>query len=122
VGDGSPGSLEADGEGGEGLYIARSGSRFDLLVIPGGTGPHWILHRDGSSVSKIEVSSVAFVPMPVALSIPMRSTAYCGLRLGAFNVRHLRQFRVWELKSRPFSSVSRSPKDTRKAKTYQLPR
>jgi hypothetical protein len=36
VGDGSPGSREAEGEGGEGFYIARSGSKCDLLVIEGG--------------------------------------------------------------------------------------
>jgi hypothetical protein len=33
VGDGSPGSREAEGEGGEGFYIGRSP---DLLVIFGG--------------------------------------------------------------------------------------
>ena len=36
MGDGSPGSREAEGEGGEGFYIAQSGSRCpDLLVIGG---------------------------------------------------------------------------------------
>jgi hypothetical protein len=38
VGDGSPGSREAEGEGGEDFYIAQSGSKFDLLVISGGEG------------------------------------------------------------------------------------
>jgi hypothetical protein len=33
VGDGSPGSREAEGEGGEGFYIAQSGGCSDLLVI-----------------------------------------------------------------------------------------
>jgi hypothetical protein len=36
VGDGSPGSREAEGEGGEGFYIAQSGRCPDLLVIWGG--------------------------------------------------------------------------------------
>ena len=35
MGDGSPGSHEAEGESGEGFYISRSGSKFDLLVILG---------------------------------------------------------------------------------------
>jgi hypothetical protein len=35
VGDGSPGSREAEGEGGEGFYIAQSGRSPDLLVIGG---------------------------------------------------------------------------------------
>src|SRR5271156_6006023 len=35
VGDGSPGSREAEGERGEGFYIAQSGKRADLLVIGG---------------------------------------------------------------------------------------
>jgi hypothetical protein len=38
VGDGSPGSREAEGEGGEDFYIAQSGKKFDLLVSPGGGG------------------------------------------------------------------------------------
>jgi hypothetical protein len=38
VGDGSPGSREAEGEGGEGFYIAQSGRSPDLLVIFGGVG------------------------------------------------------------------------------------
>jgi hypothetical protein len=38
VGDGSPGSREAEGEGGEGFYIAQSGRCPDLLVILGGGG------------------------------------------------------------------------------------
>ena len=42
MGDGSPGLREAEGEGGEDFYIARSGKRADLLVtggagVPGGT-------------------------------------------------------------------------------------
>jgi len=32
VGGGSPGSREAEGEGGEGFYIARRGRRADLRV------------------------------------------------------------------------------------------
>jgi hypothetical protein len=36
VDDGSPGSREPEGEGGEGFYIAQSGGKFDLLVISGG--------------------------------------------------------------------------------------
>jgi hypothetical protein len=36
VGDGSPGSREAEGEGGEGFYVAQSGRSPDLLVIWGG--------------------------------------------------------------------------------------
>ena len=36
MGDGSPGSREAEGEGGEGFYIAQSGRSPDLLVILGG--------------------------------------------------------------------------------------
>jgi len=35
VGDGSPGSREAEGEGGEGFYVAQSGRCLDLLVIGG---------------------------------------------------------------------------------------
>jgi hypothetical protein len=35
VGDGSPGVCEAEGEGREDFYIARSGKRADLLVSPG---------------------------------------------------------------------------------------
>jgi hypothetical protein len=38
VGDGSPGSREAEGEGGEGFYIAQSGKCLDLLVILGVRG------------------------------------------------------------------------------------
>ena len=38
MGDGSPGSREAEGEGGEGFYIAQSGRSPDLLVILGGGG------------------------------------------------------------------------------------
>jgi hypothetical protein len=38
VGDGSPGSREAEGEGGEGFYIAQSSRSPDLLVIWGGRG------------------------------------------------------------------------------------
>jgi hypothetical protein len=38
VGDGSPGSREAEGEGSEGFYIAQSGRCPDLLVIWGGGG------------------------------------------------------------------------------------
>jgi hypothetical protein len=34
-GDGSPGSREAEGEGGEGFYITQSGRSPDLLVIWG---------------------------------------------------------------------------------------
>jgi hypothetical protein len=41
MGDGSPGSREAEGEGGEGFYIAQSGRRPDLLVIWGGGGFGW---------------------------------------------------------------------------------
>jgi hypothetical protein len=37
-GDGSPGSREAEGEGGEGFYVAQSGRSPDLLVIWGGGG------------------------------------------------------------------------------------
>ena len=36
VGDDSPGSREAEGEGGEGFYVAQSGRSPDLLVIWGG--------------------------------------------------------------------------------------
>jgi hypothetical protein len=36
VGDSSPGSREAEGEGGEDFYIARSGKCTNLLVIRGG--------------------------------------------------------------------------------------
>jgi hypothetical protein len=36
VGDGSPGPREAEGEGGEGFYIAQSSRRADLRVSPGG--------------------------------------------------------------------------------------
>lgn len=36
VSAGSPGSREATGEGGEGFYISRSGSRADLLASRGG--------------------------------------------------------------------------------------
>jgi hypothetical protein len=35
VGDGSPGSHEAEGEGGEGFYVAQSGRYPDFLVIWG---------------------------------------------------------------------------------------
>ena len=35
MGDGSPGSREAEGEGGEGFYVAQSGRCPDLLVIGG---------------------------------------------------------------------------------------
>ena len=39
MGDNSPSSREAGGEGGEDFYIARSGKRADLLVSPeGGLG------------------------------------------------------------------------------------
>ena len=38
MGDGSPGSREAEGEGGEGFYIAQSGKCPDLLVTWGGEG------------------------------------------------------------------------------------
>ena len=38
LGDGSPGSREAEGEGGEGFYVAQSGRCPDLLVIQGGGG------------------------------------------------------------------------------------
>jgi hypothetical protein len=33
VGDGSPGSREAEGEGSEGFYIARSGSKLNLEIV-----------------------------------------------------------------------------------------
>jgi hypothetical protein len=33
MGEHSPGSREAEGGGGEGFYVARSGRRADLLVI-----------------------------------------------------------------------------------------
>jgi hypothetical protein len=36
VGERSPGSREAEGEGGEDFYIAQSGRCTDLLVIGGG--------------------------------------------------------------------------------------
>jgi hypothetical protein len=36
VGDGSPGSSEAEGDGGKGFYIAQSGKFPDLLVMWGG--------------------------------------------------------------------------------------
>jgi hypothetical protein len=36
LGEGSSGSREVEGEGGEGFYIARKGRRPDLLVTPGG--------------------------------------------------------------------------------------
>jgi hypothetical protein len=36
VGDSSPGSREAEGEGGEDFYIARSGKRADILISLGG--------------------------------------------------------------------------------------
>jgi hypothetical protein len=45
AGDGSPGSREAEGEGGEGFYIARSGRRPDLLVLLGGG---WFLKTKSS--------------------------------------------------------------------------
>jgi hypothetical protein len=38
VGDSSPGSREAEGEGGEDFYMAQSGKRADLLVSPRGGG------------------------------------------------------------------------------------
>ena len=38
VGNASPGSREAEGEGGEGFYITRSGRRADLLVFCWGGG------------------------------------------------------------------------------------
>jgi hypothetical protein len=41
-GERSPGSREAEGEGGEGFYIAQNGRRADLLVISGGQ-PNYIL-------------------------------------------------------------------------------
>jgi hypothetical protein len=38
--EGSPGSREEEGEGGEGFYIAQTGRRADLLASPGGAaGP-----------------------------------------------------------------------------------
>jgi hypothetical protein len=45
VGDGSPGSREAEGEGGEGFYIARSGSKFDLPVISRGGADYTYLSK-----------------------------------------------------------------------------
>ena len=36
LGEGSPGSREEEGEGGEGFYIAQTGRRADLLASPGG--------------------------------------------------------------------------------------
>jgi hypothetical protein len=44
VGDGSPGSRGAEGEGREGFYIAQSGRRADLRVSPGGAeiGGLWL--------------------------------------------------------------------------------
>jgi hypothetical protein len=42
VSDGSPGSREAEGEGGEGFYIAQSGRSPDLLVI-GGEGKKFLM-------------------------------------------------------------------------------
>jgi hypothetical protein len=36
MGEGSPGSREAEGEGGEGFYIAQSGRHADLRVSEGG--------------------------------------------------------------------------------------
>jgi hypothetical protein len=46
VGDGSPGLREVEGEGGEGFYIARSGSKFDLLVISGEEGATKLFEYD----------------------------------------------------------------------------
>jgi hypothetical protein len=40
VGDGSPGSREAEGEGSEGFYVAQSGRCPDLLVIWGKDSAH----------------------------------------------------------------------------------
>ena len=47
MGDSSPGSREAEGEGGEGFYIAQSGRSPDLLVIWGGGGKQ--LHSESSN-------------------------------------------------------------------------
>jgi len=55
VGDGSPGSRKAEGEGGEGFYIAQSGRSPDLLVILGEGGG-----REGDPV----IHRLHFQPQP----------------------------------------------------------
>jgi len=55
LGEGSPGSREAEGEGGEGFYIARNGRRPDLLVIWGGRMTGTSIHCGASKPSELGV-------------------------------------------------------------------
>src|ERR1700722_8265030 len=57
AGDGSPDSREAEGEGDDDFYIARSGKRADLLVSQGGLWDCVSLRR----VSRSFVASRVFV-------------------------------------------------------------
>ena len=52
MGDGSPGLREAEGEGGEGFYIAQSGRRADLHVIWGGKESQEIACSKSSSLAQ----------------------------------------------------------------------
>jgi hypothetical protein len=51
VGDGSPSVREAEGEGGEGFYIAQSGWRADFTRISGAGGRQCTLKRGTSTKS-----------------------------------------------------------------------
>ena len=68
MGDGSPGSREAEGEGGEGFYIAQSGRRPDLLVI-------WGEGRAGGPLNSVRTSRALGGCPPDSANVPRETRA-----------------------------------------------
>jgi len=70
VGDGSPGSREAEGEGGDGFYIAQSGRRADLLVSP--------REGEGERVDVLNVSNGSVLASQSLKKVPAARSAGLG--------------------------------------------